>query len=651
MILSTDRELEPGEREAYLQLRADAENVVRAYCGTSESFRALMQKLIAFEGWMAKAHGQKEGEKVSDVFEKHLATTYAPETLYPTIGDLLMGTRARVEELMNQTEGGDELIGSLPMLHVRSSRVLLPPHTDAGPETGSGAGWRPPEFQPRLQLLIQFLLSKGIYVEDVILISGALHGNMMRKKSYSLLEIPRLKKDILVCDQVNESTYVSTIQLGRDTYARLSKEELLQQYASIRFVHFYSQEQWERELGALLFADASAIGPAVDVRDQEEIRQDLLRQGYTPELWVKMGPKERKFVAVRHRKIYAISKVFGVTGSPQNEKESFLEVGAHIFGEGNPTIAKVLETYRANRSKQKELNNDPALWRMEIRKVVPTSAEWLAMVASQRKEFHVHGLGLFALFTIFGNEGNPSNFLDDHIILGACIYGESDPNIAPLLPEARQRRKARHELGKDPKKWKVAFKAVYPDAKSWLALSWEQRKTLEILGFGTRALGTILGLQKGYTETHEMHVQLGALIYGANDPDIAKALKEIQIVSDSEGAKLAATLGKDPEKWKTEFLRRHPDVRAWVRLNMEDRKKIRIGLKGLRWIGSLINIDNDPVDTVEGNIAFTRAMYGDFPQEVWEQGNPKVRKEGRHPSSQSMQTPNTSESNGGPGGS
>ena len=46
------------------------------------------------------------------------------------------------------------------------------------------------------------------------------------KKSYVILEIPRINKQILVCDQIGEATFVMRNIVSRDNFYNQSKDDL-----------------------------------------------------------------------------------------------------------------------------------------------------------------------------------------------------------------------------------------------------------------------------------------------------------------------------------------------------------------------------------------------------------------------------------------
>ena len=64
----------------------------------------------------------------------------------------------------------------------------------------NGNGLRPfedPKFKERLKNLLLTLSENGIYSDDIILISGDVMNNMMRKESYTIIEIPKLNREVL----------------------------------------------------------------------------------------------------------------------------------------------------------------------------------------------------------------------------------------------------------------------------------------------------------------------------------------------------------------------------------------------------------------------------------------------------------------------
>ena len=105
--------------------------------------------------------------------------------------------------------------------------------------------------QPRLALLVKHLKEAGIYTDDLIIHAGIAASNMVRSEPYMLVQIPRLDREVVVCDQVGEITFVSNRILGPTAWEHLSKEELKAR-DDVRAIVFNSEEQWWNDIAGTL---------------------------------------------------------------------------------------------------------------------------------------------------------------------------------------------------------------------------------------------------------------------------------------------------------------------------------------------------------------------------------------------------------------
>ena len=145
--------------------------------------------------------------------------------------------------------------------------------------------------------------------------------------------------------------------------------------------------------------------------------------------------------------------------------------------------------------KLKRLGNNRELWTNEIRTLIPTSEQWLAKTAKKRLGIEVAGIGLYKIAGILGIQGqSPVNNNADYIVLGAAVYGEHDPNIAPLLPSARRRIVTRDTLGKDVKKWREAIRRQVPAFQQWAEMDLNERRKFKIGERGLVAIASIFGI-------------------------------------------------------------------------------------------------------------------------------------------------------------
>ena len=170
----------------------------------------------------------------------------------------------RIENTGSDTESLISLIGDGGALIFKSERVFIP-STDGRMQTASLDNPSRYEMKtlPRFPILLKHLSEMGIYTDDLIVYASMVDTNMMRKRPYLLVQIPRMDVEIAVCDQVGEITFVKRGIIGSDLWGHLDKDELKAR-SDIRAVRFNSEDQWWD--GIRSFIEGAELGPKVNLK-------------------------------------------------------------------------------------------------------------------------------------------------------------------------------------------------------------------------------------------------------------------------------------------------------------------------------------------------------------------------------------------------
>jgi hypothetical protein len=582
--------------------RERAQRVLEAigvYDGSEDRYRGLMDSLISLEQWMLNTFGNGAANlrRLPDETERAITAHYSPDQDGHSIGDMLDIARDHFSRLMEGKNSPEEVIRELPILRVQLERTLLPPGEQPGPQTGSGEGLRPPEFAPRLQLLIEFLQQHGIFTDDLVVVTGINAPTMMRAESYALVEIPRIEKEVLVCNQVGEATFAAEKMLGRDLYSRSTKEELIG-YPGIHRIVFRDQGQWEADLETVLFSEGNNIGRKINVRDREEVRRVIIEK-YTPKQWVAFTRDAKRKFEINGLKIGRIGSLFGIENAAFGI--GFLELGEKVFGTTAQIVQEHLVRERARKmveeaereqvkEKLRELGSDPEKWREEIQAQYSVE-EWIAFSDQDLDGFKIYTIGIFNLGAIFGIKSAKRSCLF-WLQIGAKIYGEQNPKLKPLLDQEREIAQYKADLGKDPQKWIAAVREKVTSVQwaSWKKNS--RRKGVVICGHGLHAIAKILGVEGAPANNALPFWELGGKIFGEDDPHIAEPLRKARTESE-----LSKRLGNDLETWRVEARKQFPTLQEWHAVPRDDRRTIRIGNKKLQALVTLFGLKGDPTKT------------------------------------------------------
>lgn len=477
-------------REQVLQ----ALGIAQSYDGSEVKYQELTRVLIAFESWLKGSLGITTERRISHRSERKLSSLAFDGKQHIAIDDILELSVKRFSQVLQgeSVKSLEDFLRSLSIHSIELPGVILPPGEQKIPEGHGGATHETFEvkFQQRLSQFINLLQSFGIFTDDITVYHGKISNQMMRQASYNMVDIPRLKKQVLLCDQVGEATFVVNGRLPRGVLLTLTKEQLQERYPDlVTRVEYTSATAWEEQLTALLFSDG--IGTKVDVRDQEALRMEIMKLVPTAEEWAGMKAKEKAKLKITNMNmgLMAIARRFGVNGDPINHHKVHLELGRKIYGEH-----EVLQ----------EISLDDV--KKDILDQRPTAAAWAGMKRKEKGKFKITNtkIGLMTIAAMFGVSENPVNNHKYHLELGRKIYGESEELKYEEKPEI-----SNEDLI-------VAIKVIVPTAAAWAGMKKKEKAKFKItnMNMGLMAIAGRLGVNVDPLRSHEYHLELGRKIYG-----------------------------------------------------------------------------------------------------------------------------------------
>ena len=307
--LEEEIEMSPEQKAQYRAMLAASLRSAKKYAGDEQSFNLLIHTGNQLDQWMRETFG-KAG-KIDAAIETQVAAK-AEVSRAGTINDILDLASKSFRNAMENPKTLGEKLQKLSIVHNTVDDVLLPP--GAQPVTlGDGVSeWKEPLFEPRTERLIEALHANGIYTDDLIVTTGNVTDSMMRKASYSLIEIPRIGKEVLVCDQVGEATFVSSKHIGLPAYLSTEKEDLLGLPGVTRIVS-RGLGKWEADVIAELLKDVSAgETKKIDVKNVEEVRRAILEKYPTGKEWMEMTLKQKETIRISGCGLRAIATKLGL---------------------------------------------------------------------------------------------------------------------------------------------------------------------------------------------------------------------------------------------------------------------------------------------------------------------------------------------------
>jgi len=421
----------PEQRQHYRERLLEALQAARNYDGSEASFRAIMEKNIALEEWMRSVHGREEG-RTTDEEERSFSKAAGTKREH-TISSILDLAARKLRELIEKPQTIEEVLQILHIVYTTIGAVLLPPGSQEVPRADGSGQRMPAEREPRVQALLQALQEYNIFTDDLIATTGIVLSSMIRQESYVLIEIPRIGREVLLCNQVGEATFVSYRHLSLQTYLTRTKEELSLMEGVTRITS-RGLGEWEQDVLRVLLKDVSPEDMRkVDVRDIETIRGEVKERYRTGKEWVEMSRKAKQSFKLAGRGEGALATALGLSleRSPCDSPYAHALLGAEIYGKDDPDIVIAL----AQEEEWQKLGQDPELLKGEVKERYRTGKEWVEMSLKAKQSFKLAGRGERALATALGLslERSPCDSPYAHALLGAEIYGGGDPDIAAAL--------------------------------------------------------------------------------------------------------------------------------------------------------------------------------------------------------------------------
>ncbi len=327
------------EARDYRYAMAKALNIARKYDGTEQAYHDLFAALETVEEGILTSPSLQESSIATRDAEAALA--FAPK--HPReVNDVLDIANASLQRVIHRAIEDPDASNTLLMNRIPG--VLLPP--GAGTVTiGDETKFEAARFEPRLEEVMSLLKTLGVFSDDVIVTTGDTPEEKMREVSYIAIDIPRLDRMILVCNQVGEATFVIAGRIPVRTLLSTSKEDLSELSAD-RVTKIIKNQQWaERLVHALTHGIDGAMTPPmakIDVRaeDREMLRAELLRKYPTSAEWMDEYRRDKlqgDDVEAYGRKLQYLTTRFGFSGSARRIA-AFIKLGRKIYGENDALL-------------------------------------------------------------------------------------------------------------------------------------------------------------------------------------------------------------------------------------------------------------------------------------------------------------------------
>ncbi len=501
---------EKARRASHRHAIAEALNIARQYDGTEDAYVRLMAKLEAVEEGV-KGFGFSGDIRSQDT---EAALRYTSEKT-PRDVDAILEVASDSQRRLLALERTEH-----PYVYERYKGLILQPgNIQQSIVAGDGENNFEARFDAIVHDFIELLKQHKIYADDLIITIGAPPSpNMMRQESYIKIEIPRLRKTVLLCNQIGEATFIIQGYIPNVILSKYTKEDFKDNplYPTRRIIR---GESWSSDVSKYLFKEEAwgeqkgeqvAVNK-VNVKDVYELRiriSEQIRKQYTPEKWLKMNQIEAKKIKIDNQGITALARIFGMKGEPYLTLPR-LRLGAVIWPESQEIIDEIKIEERT-----------PIEWQKAIKQNGWTPERWLKMSKIDASSVIIDKRALRALATIFGVEGNARNILP-RLHLGAVIWPESLEIAQAIKIEERT-----------PIQWREAIQQNGWTPDKWLKMSQRSACLFKVDNRGLTALARIFGMKSDPLNNTLFRLRLGAAIW-PESREIAEAIERIEHLEKS----------------------------------------------------------------------------------------------------------------------
>lgn len=420
--------LERGERAAFVAeyKKRRSELLDMAFSVKDDGSRKIFLKtLFEFNEWVSES--LKKQTFLDDEDERDLSFLIDPEASELSTMDMLMLSSRVFRDRIRDVLTGEIDLEALGVQAEELEGEILQAGEGNFKESGEGESESTFEVKraDKFLQLMEILRLKGIDAKEVIVRRGKVAKKSARRLSYYIVEIPKLNKQVLICDEIGETTFVVHGILPKEDFLLTRKPDLIKKHSDkVISVDYRSYDFWSSALKKELFERVNPPTTKAEIANADEMRKAVL-EVCDSKKWLEMGDREKSEFRAGGRKLSEIAKFFDVKAANVKNELPFLELGAKIFGEDDENIGPALKKSRFNMTMREKLKEDPTLWAEEIRKL-HNPEEWAKMRVEEREKLDIFGRKLNRVARIFGVEGNPVQVNTVHFELGLAIFGENE---------------------------------------------------------------------------------------------------------------------------------------------------------------------------------------------------------------------------------
>ncbi|PKL36788.1 hypothetical protein CVV38_02725 [Candidatus Peregrinibacteria bacterium HGW-Peregrinibacteria-1] len=452
----------------------------------------------------------------------------------------------------------------------------------------------------KLGLLIEYLRKQHIYSDDIFVCIGENKPKTRRETTYFLIEIPRLNRGILICEDYGEATYIIDLSEHRETIFAATKRQLKECHGAISIeLNLDDLESWYSNIHQAIFGDNIDSKEKLDLQDFDALRatispkiitEHILKSEdiNTPEKWMNLKGNgyrgqglSKPTLKVLGMGLHAIATIFGVQGNPIGSRYTMAQLGIKIFG---PHPAFNLSP----RKKLPPVSQEDITLEVSQNEEINTPEKWMALIIPNEEIEAIIGerttfkstmkicdRGLHGVARIFGILGNPEKSPKVMAELGRKMFGEH-----PIfeIPSAIENIKA-------PTTTEIIEAIITNNnintPEKWMSILHRYKYQMRLKGLTLFSVAKLFGLTESPNRSQHAMAELGKIIFKNPDHPAFQVPDKSKItIQDIERAISTSSDINTPE--------------GWMQLTATERSTHKIGGLTLRDIAKLYNLPLKP---------------------------------------------------------
>lgn len=446
-----------------------------------------------------------------------------------TIWEILDKYIERIKKVFSEKKPLSEKLSSLKITYDCINWVIFPPEWNTRIQPWSWKWLNTKEWYDRISLLFNEILNIGnnIYLWDFRVVIGKDNGNLLRKTSYIVIEIPKLNKTIFVNNNYWESTYIYD-WIPPDSELLTKWKKSLKDDCSR--IPFHNTEQWKNQVSNILFKEGSQnkkksyknikakdLKNVLYLEEKVDYIRNELNKKEIRKIWFSLTPSSREWFKLNDWTSYIIiSRVFWIGWIKHNlyKNKSFIELSKKIFWENDPDVIQLTEKLEIH-----TIDSIRAIFKKdELLKAIRFSMDLM-----ERRNFKLSDWTSYtSIARIFWFEEIINDLLkkETFICLSKKIFWDDDLDVISLINRNTEHTTEyiRDLFSDDPQL-----------KKEWFTLNYAKRKNYRLNDWTTYAnIAKIFGFMDDRDDLikNSTFLELSKRIFWEDDPDVINLIKD-----------------------------------------------------------------------------------------------------------------------------